>query len=71
MSKELLAGIAEAVEMDEVTPDTVLESCPEWNSIAVVVVMGLLDERGVEVDGKAVQQCKTVADILALAGVTA
>ena len=68
----ILAGLAEALELDSVTPETVLAECEAWDSMAVVMTIALLDEHaGVQVDGKKLSECRTVADVLRLAGVAA
>ena len=65
----VIAGLSEILEA-EVNESTVLESLGNWDSMAVVMTVGLLDDAcGVVVDGVALFKCKTVADILKLAEV--
>ncbi len=71
MKQQLLDGIAEILELPSVTPETALDESNGWDSMGVVCVIALLDEKaGIEVDGPAVSKCTTVGEVLALAGVS-
>ena len=71
MKDKLLQGIAEALECASVTEATVLAEAGAWDSLAVVVVIGLIDEHcHAEVDGKALAACVTAGDVLRLAWIT-
>lgn len=66
--QQLLEGIAEILEVPAVTPETVLASVGTWDSLAVVCIVALLDDKaGVQVEGAALNACATVADVLKLA----
>ncbi len=67
----LLEGIAGALEVPSVTEDTVLAEAGNWDSVCVVITIGLIDELcpGVVVEGQALAECVTVGDVLRLAGV--
>lgn len=70
MKQQILDGIAEVLELPEVTPGTKLEESNGWGSLAVVCIIALLDEKaGIEVDGEQLAKCETVGDVLKLAGV--
>lgn len=65
----ILQRMADVLEM-EVTPETDLQATGKWDSLAVVVTIGAIDEaNGAEVDGVALSKCQTAADVLRLAGV--
>jgi len=62
------AGLAEVLEIDaaKVGPELDLTKLA-WDSLAVVSTIALVDEQfNVMLDGKALAQCKRVADIEAL-----
>jgi acyl carrier protein len=66
---ELHAGLAEIfeIEADEINSGTALEEYG-WDSLAIVSTIALFDELfGKEVRVDALSDCKTVADIEALA----
>lgn len=52
----------------EVQPATALDSLSGWDSMGQLSTLSLLDEIGVKPPKGSLQQCKTVADLLALAG---
>lgn len=62
-----LAGILE-VQPDSLQAATELKQFEGWDSTAVINVIVLLDEQGVEVDEDKVPECKTVQDVVDLAG---
>lgn len=69
MKDALLAGIAEILEVTSVTEATVLEEAGSWDSLSVVSMIALIDEKaGAEVDGEALARCVTAGDVLRLAG---
>lgn len=71
MKQALLDGLAEILEVPAVTPETALDTEAGWDSLAVVCVIALLDEKaGQQVEGEALMRCETVADVLKLAGVS-
>ncbi len=70
MKQQLLTGIAEILEVPAVVPETVLAEAGNWDSLAIVCTIALIDEKaGVEVDGQALAACVTVADVLKPVGV--
>jgi len=64
-----MAGVL-MVEPDALTPQTELSQFEAWDSTAVVNLLVLLDEQGVKVDEEKIPDCKTVQDVLDLAGGT-
>lgn len=70
MNEAILKGLAEVLEVEAVTPATVLAEAGAWDSLAIVATMALLDDvAGVQTTGAKLAACRTVADVLALAGV--
>jgi acyl carrier protein len=69
MNKQaILDGIADVLEVPSVTEATELDAQAGWDSLAVVVTIGLLDEHaGVQASGEALAKCRTVGEVLALA----
>lgn len=68
IEKRLLEGIAEILELQGVIADHVLDESSGWDSMAVVMVVALIDDvTGKAVDGPSVAACKTVGDILKVA----
>lgn len=62
---EFYAGLAEILEIDtaHVNSELDLQAC-NWDSLAVVSTIALCDECfNVMLDGQALNDCKTVADI--------
>lgn len=64
-----LAGVL-MVEPDELKPDVDLTKFEAWDSTAVLNLVVLLDEQGVTVDEEKIPDCKTVQDVMDLAGDT-
>lgn len=54
------------VEPGALQPDVHLGSFESWDSTAVLNLMVLLEERGLEVDQDKVPDCRTVQDIIDL-----
>lgn len=66
--KEKLALIEEALDTEEGTlvPETNLEDVDEWDSIAALSLIAMLDDNfGKTLPGKEIKALKTVGDILA------
>jgi acyl carrier protein len=62
---EFYEGMAEVLEIDvdQVTPEFELKNI-DWNSLAIVSTIALADECfGVILNGRALDLCKTIADI--------
>jgi len=73
MRQRLLDGIAEILEVPTITATTELAAVGNWDSLAVVCVIALIDEAvgGAPVSGQALSRCVTAGDVLRLAGVAA
>lgn len=66
--KEKLALIEEALDTEEgaLTPETNLEDVDEWDSIAALSLIAMLDDNfSKTLPGKEIKALKTVGDILA------
>lgn len=63
---ELLEDLMD-LEAGTLTPDTVLADLDEWDSIALISFIALMDDEfGKVVRGSAVKEQKTVSDLMAL-----
>ncbi|MEM9454033.1 MAG: acyl carrier protein [Myxococcota bacterium] len=69
---EFIKELAEVlmVEPGELKVDTDLTKFEGWDSTAVLNLVVLLDEQGVKVDEEKIPDCKTVQDVMDLAGDT-
>lgn len=70
--KDFLLALDEMLELDEgtLTGDEELDSLDGWDSLAVISFIALVDEKlGIVVEGEKLAKAKTVADLLAVAGV--
>jgi len=69
---EFIAELANVLQVsaDVLEPSTELKQFEGWDSTAVINLIVLLDENDVEVDEEKVPECKTVQDVLDLAGDT-
>ncbi len=66
--KEKLALIEEALDTEEgtLTPETNLDDLAEWDSIAALSLIAMMDENfGKTLPGKEIKELVTVGDILA------
>ncbi|NYZ15434.1 acyl carrier protein [Azospirillum sp. RWY-5-1] len=71
-TKDFLLALDEMLELDPgtLTGTEELESLDNWDSLAVISFIALVDEKlGLVVEGEKLAKAKTVADLLALAGV--
>ena len=71
--KDFLLALDEMLELDAgtLTGAEELESLDNWDSLAVISFIALVDEKlGLVVEGEKLAKAKTVDDLLALAGVT-
>jgi len=71
--KDFLLALDETLELEPgtLTGAETLESLDSWDSLAVISFIALVDEKlNIIVEGEKLAQAKTVADLLALAGVT-
>jgi acyl carrier protein len=69
MNTELLALMEEAMEIDpgSIKKDDRLEDLELWDSIAIVVFMGMADANlGIQISADAIIGCKTVGDVCSL-----
>ena len=67
--KEKIALIEEDLELDPSTlsPQTALSEIDEWDSMAYLNFVVLVDEHfGTQITAAALKACKTVSDLLAL-----
>ena len=67
--KEKINKIEEMLEIDEntLTLDTELNSLDEWDSVAILSTIVMLDEEfGKIIKGTDIKACKTVADLVNL-----
>jgi acyl carrier protein len=67
--KEKLALLEEMLELDEgsLSPETSLESINEWDSVAALSLIVLMDEEfGRQLTGKEIKDLKYINDILSL-----
>ncbi len=65
--KEKINMLEEMLELDEntLTPSTVLDDIEEWDSIAVLSLIAMLDDEfGKVIKGSEIRSFDTVADIL-------
>ncbi len=63
---ELLAEIMD-LSPDALSPDTVLEELDEWDSIALISFIAMMDDEfGKVVKGTEVKEKKTVAELIAM-----
>ncbi len=67
---EFIQKLAETlmVTPEELGPEVELSKFEAWDSTAVLNLVVLLDEQGVKVDEEKIPDCKTVQDVLDLAG---
>lgn len=66
-SKALTALQSDVDVLAGATPDTVLTSLPQWDSLAVLLVLSHLEQTyKVELSGPQVRACRTVRDLLGL-----
>ncbi len=68
---ELLRELEAAIDIpaDSLNETRLLEDIPEWDSLAVIIFIALVDEKlGLMVEGEAIVSAQSVADLLALVG---
>lgn len=64
---DLIEELSEIIETEEtLTSDTLLEAIPEYDSMAVLMLLNWLDTKGVNTTPADVEKFRTVGDILAL-----
>lgn len=71
-AKEFLLALDETLELDAGTlkGDETLESLDNWDSLAVISFIAMVDEKlNLVVSGAKLAEARTVADLLAVAGV--
>lgn len=56
------------VEPEELGPEVELSKFEAWDSTTVLMLLGTLEDAGVSVDPEKIPNCKTVQDVLDLAG---
>jgi acyl carrier protein len=66
----ILKELSDLLERPVSTSSPLSEGRQEWDSLCVVVTIGVIDDTtGKQVDGAALMACQTVGDVLKLAGV--
>lgn len=71
-TKDFLLALDEMLELDPgtLTGTEALDELENWDSLAVISFIALVDEKlGTVVAGEKLAKAKTVADLLALAGI--
>jgi len=71
-AKEFLLALDEMLELDAgtLTGGETLESLDDWDSLAVISFIAMVDEKlNLVVEGAKLAEAKTVADLLTVAGV--
>lgn len=69
--EEFIAEIADLLSMDEsdITSDKVLATLEDWDSLAVIGFIALLDKKlGKKIGAGTIFECKTIADLERVAG---
>lgn len=68
--EEIIDGIKDLLDTEaDLTEETVLDDIEEWDSLASISVLAFFKQKmGLKVDAQALKNCKTVGDILKLAG---
>lgn len=68
-NEEKIAILEELMEVDEgtLTPETLLSNIEEWDSVAFLSFIAMMDDEfGKTIKGSVVREQKTVADLMAL-----
>ncbi|MBI5698805.1 acyl carrier protein [Candidatus Saganbacteria bacterium] len=71
MTKEELMGrIKELMQRDDtLSQEMILQEIPEWDSLTVMSMVAAYNKLfGIKLTARAVMDCKTVADLIGLAG---
>jgi acyl carrier protein len=66
-NQELIQLFAEALETEasSIDPEKAIAEYAEWNSLAWLTIMSLLDERyGIQLTGKEIRDFVTVSDVI-------
>lgn len=68
--EEIIDGIKDLLDTEaDLTEETVLDDIEEWDSLASISVLAFFKQKmGLKVEAQALKNCKTVGDILKLAG---
>lgn len=68
MNEKFMEGMAEILELDEVTTDTSLTSEDvDWDSLAIISTIALTDTTYRKaISGEKLQSCQTVGDVVSL-----
>ena len=71
MKEKILALIEEVLQVPAgmVTEDTVMDDLEEWDSLAHVMIIGQLEELGIDIDLEEAAEITSVREILEKAGV--
>ena len=61
----LILEVIEAEDTQDITPETLLEDCPDWDSIGALSVMSEVDDEfDVIISADEMESCRTFGDIL-------
>jgi len=70
IAQEFLDRVAGALEVPTVSPDTDFRAGPLWDSLTAFALRVMIQQRfGKELSAAELEKCKTVADLMAAAGV--
>jgi acyl carrier protein len=59
--------LAEALDIEEVTPESLLRDIPEWDSLSVLSVLAMIDSSyGVNISSEELANVRTAADLSGL-----
>ena len=69
-AQEFLDRVAGALEVPDVSPDTDFRTGPLWDSLTAFALRVMIQQRfGKALSAAELEKCKTVADLMAAAGV--
>lgn len=69
--QEFLDRTAGILEVPSVTPETDFRAGPLWDSLTAFALRVMIDQRcGRRISGADIEACKTVSDLMKVAGVT-
>ena len=70
--QEFIAELEEILSLEEgeLSPDTNLKEIEDWDSLAIISVIALIDKRiGKKIDVQSIKECISVSDLISAAGV--
>lgn len=68
--EEIIDGIKDLLDTEaDLNEKTVLDDIEEWDSLAAISVLAFFKQKmGLKIEAQALKDCRTVGDILKLAG---